>query len=126
MFNNNRKGTTRAVDGVVYREGVYDQLGEIDTRTLIIVGDQDTAPAAGGALSALAPGFDRVLYHLRIGCREVRGGEGIGEKTGVELQLFLVLRVKVRCIRHLVQHVRSEKVGLLQVIEDRVVLPVIG
>ena len=39
----NRKGTSRAAHGVIDREGVYEQLGQIATPTLIIVGDEDVA-----------------------------------------------------------------------------------
>lgn len=40
---NNPIGITRAVNGVINRQGVYDQLDKINTPTLIIVGDQDIA-----------------------------------------------------------------------------------
>ena len=36
-------GTARAAHGVIGREGVDDQLGAINTPTLIIVGDEDVA-----------------------------------------------------------------------------------
>jgi len=36
-------GTSRAAHGVIDREGVYDQLGRIETPTLILVGDEDVA-----------------------------------------------------------------------------------
>lgn len=36
-------GTARAAHGVIDREGVFDQLGAINTSTLIIVGDEDIA-----------------------------------------------------------------------------------
>lgn len=38
-----RKGMSKAVEGVIQREGVYERLGEIKTPTLIAVGDEDTA-----------------------------------------------------------------------------------
>lgn len=41
--NNNRAGSSRAATGVIEREGVYQQLGQINTPTLIVVGDQDVA-----------------------------------------------------------------------------------
>lgn len=41
IIANNRIGITRAVSGVITREGVTDQLGQIKTPTLIIVGEQD-------------------------------------------------------------------------------------
>jgi 3-oxoadipate enol-lactonase len=43
MIANHRVGITRALQGVITREGVYDQLDEIAVPTLIIVGDQDVA-----------------------------------------------------------------------------------
>ena len=39
----NRVGTSRAAHGVIDREGVYEQLGKIQTPTLIIVGEEDVA-----------------------------------------------------------------------------------
>ena len=41
--NINRIGTSRAATGVINRNGVYQQLGQITTPTLIVVGDQDVA-----------------------------------------------------------------------------------
>ena len=43
LIANHRHGITRAVKGVVQREGIYDQIDQIAIPTLIIVGDQDTA-----------------------------------------------------------------------------------
>jgi len=43
LLANDRVGITRAVKGVINREGVYDRLESIPTPTLIIVGDQDVA-----------------------------------------------------------------------------------
>jgi len=43
ILSNHRIGITHAVNGVIYRNGVYDQLGKIKIPTLIIVGDQDVA-----------------------------------------------------------------------------------
>ncbi|HCC78029.1 MAG: alpha/beta hydrolase [Chloroflexi bacterium GWB2_49_20] len=43
MVANDRVGITRAVSGVITRQGVTEQLGQIKTPTLIIVGDQDVA-----------------------------------------------------------------------------------
>jgi 3-oxoadipate enol-lactonase len=39
----NRIGTYRAAHGVIEREGVYEQLGQIDLPTLILIGDEDVA-----------------------------------------------------------------------------------
>ena len=43
LVSNHRLGITRAVQGVIEREGVYDKLGEIDRPTLIMVGEEDVA-----------------------------------------------------------------------------------
>jgi len=44
MLQGNRKGgVVKATTGVIERSGTYDQLGEISTPTLIIVGDEDVA-----------------------------------------------------------------------------------
>lgn len=43
MIANHRVGITRAVTGVINREGVIDQISQIKIPTLIIVGDQDVA-----------------------------------------------------------------------------------
>jgi len=40
---NSRVGISRAAMGVIEREGVYQQLGQINTPTLIVTGDQDVA-----------------------------------------------------------------------------------
>lgn len=58
LIDNDRVGTTRAAKGVIYREGVYGQLGSINVPTLIIVGDQDTAtvPAKSERMHAAIDG----------------------------------------------------------------------
>ena len=43
LLSNDRVGIIRALSGVINRQGVTEQLGQINTPTLIIVGDQDTA-----------------------------------------------------------------------------------
>ena len=43
MVSNHRVGISRAVRGVIDREGVYDDLPKIEVPTLILVGDQDVA-----------------------------------------------------------------------------------
>lgn len=40
---NHRLGITRAVKGVIDRNGVYDEIKEIKIPTLVVVGDQDVA-----------------------------------------------------------------------------------
>ena len=43
IVSHNRLGITRAVKGVIDRNGVYEQLDKITTPTLIMVGDEDIA-----------------------------------------------------------------------------------
>lgn len=43
LLANHRVGITRAVKGVVARQGVYDKINKITTPTLIIVGEEDVA-----------------------------------------------------------------------------------
>ncbi|WP_350559223.1 alpha/beta fold hydrolase [Psychrobacter sp. CAL346-MNA-CIBAN-0220] len=43
MQANHKFGVTKATMGVIERKGVYEQLGDITTPTLIIVGDEDAA-----------------------------------------------------------------------------------
>jgi 3-oxoadipate enol-lactonase len=54
----NRVGTSRAAHGVIDREGVYDQLNQIKTPTLIIVGAEDVAtpPAKSERMRDAIPG----------------------------------------------------------------------
>lgn len=59
----NRKGMSKAVDGVIKRRGVYERLGEIKTPTLIVVGDEDTAtvPEKSERMHAAIAGSEFVL-----------------------------------------------------------------
>lgn len=43
LLGANRTGVIRAAHGVIDREGVYEQLGDIALPTLVIVGEEDTA-----------------------------------------------------------------------------------
>jgi 3-oxoadipate enol-lactonase len=43
LLSLNRTGTSRAAHGVIDRAGVYEELGQIRTPTLIVVGDEDVA-----------------------------------------------------------------------------------
>lgn len=43
IIANDRIGITRATQGVITRQGIYEQLGQIKAPTLILVGDQDVA-----------------------------------------------------------------------------------
>lgn len=43
LEGNHKIGATKATKGVIERAGVYQQLGKINTPTLIIVGDEDMA-----------------------------------------------------------------------------------
>lgn len=63
LIANRRAGTVRAVQGVIERDGVYEQLGRIRTPTLIIVGDQDkaTVPAKSERMHAAIAGSKLVV-----------------------------------------------------------------
>jgi 3-oxoadipate enol-lactonase len=58
LVQNHRIGITRAVEGVITRQGVYDELPRIQAPTLIIVGDQDvaTVPAKAERIHACIRG----------------------------------------------------------------------
>ena len=58
IIGNDRIGITRAVRGVVDRQGVDDQIDKIATRTLIIVGEEDvaTVPVKSERMHAAIPG----------------------------------------------------------------------
>jgi len=58
-----RKGMAKAVRGVIERDGVYDRLGEINTPTLIVVGDEDTAtvPEKSERMHAAIAGSEYLL-----------------------------------------------------------------
>lgn len=43
MLSNDRKGITRALNGVLYRDSVEDELAKISCPVLILVGDEDVA-----------------------------------------------------------------------------------
>jgi len=57
LLNNHRTGITRAVKGVVNRNGVVDELSNIQMPTLILVGDEDvaTVPAKAETIHAAIP-----------------------------------------------------------------------
>jgi 3-oxoadipate enol-lactonase len=74
MVANDRIGITRAVSGVVTRDGVTKQLDQIKTPTLIIVGDQDVA---------LIPEKSRIM-HARIPNSKLVVIPGAGHTSTVE------------------------------------------
>ena len=43
LVDNDRVGVSRAIQGVIMRDGVYEQLDEIRIPTLILVGEEDVA-----------------------------------------------------------------------------------
>ena len=63
LVGNDRVGISRAVQGVIDREGVADELEQIDVPTLIIVGDEDTAtvPAKSEHMHARIPHSELVV-----------------------------------------------------------------
>jgi pimeloyl-ACP methyl ester carboxylesterase len=58
LLANNQQGITRALTGVIERQGVYEQLGKIIVPTLVIVGEQDvaTVPAKAERIRDAIPG----------------------------------------------------------------------
>src|SRR5262249_38437117 len=58
LLANNHTGITRALRGIVERQGVYEKLGQIKVPTLVIVGDQDvaTVPAKAERIAGAIPG----------------------------------------------------------------------
>jgi len=57
IVGNHRKGITRAVKGVIRREGVVDEISKITCPTLIVAGEADTAtvPATSKVMLELIP-----------------------------------------------------------------------
>lgn len=58
ILRGNRRAIWRAVNGVIERRGVYDELGRIDVPTLVVVGEEDvaTVPAKAERIAAAIPG----------------------------------------------------------------------
>jgi 3-oxoadipate enol-lactonase len=63
LLANRRASIVRAVEGVLTREGMYEQLDRINLPTLIIVGDQDraTVPAKAERMHARIKGSKLVI-----------------------------------------------------------------
>lgn len=63
LTSHHRIGITRAVSGVIEREGVADQLGRITVPTLIVVGAEDVAtpPVKAERMHARIPGSKLVV-----------------------------------------------------------------
>lgn len=71
---NNRKSITKAVEGVVSRNGIVDELYKISCPTLILVGDQDVATV---------PDKSRKIHSL-IKNSKLRIFEGGGHSSSIE------------------------------------------
>jgi 3-oxoadipate enol-lactonase len=74
VLSNHRVGISRAVRGVISRQGVYEQLDRIKTPTLIVVGDQDIATGPAKA--------ERM--HARIRGSKLRIIPGAGHSSSIE------------------------------------------
>ncbi len=74
LRDNNRIGSSRAAMGVIEREGVYPQLRQIKTPTLVIVGEQDVATTKDKS--------DRM--HQAIGDSEMLVVASAGHSSSVE------------------------------------------
>ncbi len=64
LKKNNRSSITRAVDGVIQRKGIADELHLVTCPTLILVGDQDvaTVPDKARKIHALIPHSKLVVF----------------------------------------------------------------
>ncbi|MBZ5536360.1 MAG: alpha/beta hydrolase [Acidobacteriia bacterium] len=74
VLSNHRVGISRAVTGVITRQGIYEQLDQIKTPTLIVVGDQDVATGPAKA--------ERM--HARIRGSKLRIIPGAGHSSSIE------------------------------------------
>lgn len=74
LLANHRIGITRAVEGVITRQGLYDQLEQIGVPTLILVGDQDVATVPAKA----------ARIHARIAASTIHIIPGAGHTSTVE------------------------------------------
>ena len=63
LVANHKVGITRAVKGVVERDGVYDQLDQITVPTLVVVGEEDAAtpPPKAERIAARIPDAELVV-----------------------------------------------------------------
>lgn len=87
LIENDRIGITRAVMGVVEREGVYEQLPRITAPTLIIVGDEDvaTVPEKSRRIQAQIAGSKLVMIP------KAGHSSSIEEKTAVNQAILTFL-----------------------------------
>ena len=74
ILSNHRVGISRAVTGVITRQGVYEHLDRITTPTLIVVGDQDVATGPDTA----------ARLHARIRGSILRIIPGAGHSSSIE------------------------------------------
>jgi 3-oxoadipate enol-lactonase len=74
LVANHRLGITRAVTGVIDRQGVYEQLDRITAPTLILVGDQDLA----------TPPVRAERIHARIAGSRLQIIPGAGHTSTIE------------------------------------------
>jgi pimeloyl-ACP methyl ester carboxylesterase len=63
VLNNDRKGLSRTLNGVLYRDSVEDQLAKITCSVLILVGDEDvaTTPEKSELMHSLIPDSQLVI-----------------------------------------------------------------
>lgn len=74
LIGNHRRGAARAVNGVITRQGIYEQLGRIAVPTLILVGDQDVA----------TPLVRSERLHAAIAGSRLRVIQGAGHTSTIE------------------------------------------
>lgn len=87
MIENHKIGITRAVVGVTHRNPVYDQLGQIDLPTLIVVGDEDvaTVPAKSERMHAAIKGSDLVIIRRAGHSSTIEEPEAVNAALGAFL-----------------------------------------
>ena len=83
-LTSNKKTITRAVEGVINRHGVEQELKNIQCPTLVMVGDQDvaTVPAKGRYIQQHIPGAELVII------------PGAGHSSSVEEPVFVNQRLE--------------------------------
>jgi 3-oxoadipate enol-lactonase len=82
LLQNDRIGITRALNGVVTRKGVYDELDKITIPTLIVVGEEDTAtvPAKSERMHAKIK-KSKLVYIPKAGhTSSVENGEAVNKE----------------------------------------------
>ena len=84
LLSNDRIGITRAIRGVIERDGIYDEIGSITAPTLILVGDGDVA----------TPIKQSEKMHDKIKGSELKIIPGAGHSSPVEEPEFVNIAIE--------------------------------